>query len=72
MALDGGENGLDVIRKFVGQAPSRLKPEGRVFLEIGISQSGGVVDVLEKEKFSDISVEKDYQGVERFVIARYG
>lgn len=72
MALDGGEGGLDVIRRFVGQAPSRLKPEGRVFLEIGISQSGGVVEVLEKEKFSDISVEKDYQGVERFVIARYG
>lgn len=72
MALDGGENGLDVIRRFVGQAPSHLKPGGRVFLEIGISQSGGVVDVLEKEKFSDISVEKDYQGVERFVIARYG
>jgi release factor glutamine methyltransferase len=72
MALDGGEDGLDVIRRFVGQAPSRLKPEGRVFLEIGISQSGGVVEVLEKEKFSDISIEKDYQGVERFVIARYG
>jgi len=72
MALDGGEDGLDVIRRFVGQAPSRLKPEGRVFLEIGISQVGGVVDILQKEKFSDISIEKDYQGVERFVIARYG
>jgi release factor glutamine methyltransferase len=72
MALDGGEDGLDVIRRFVGQAPSRLKPEGRVFLEIGISQDGGVVDILQKEKFSDISIEKDYQGVERFVIARYG
>jgi release factor glutamine methyltransferase len=72
MALDGGEDGLDVIRRFVGQAPPRLKPEGRVFLEIGISQDGGVVDILQKEKFSDIWIEKDYQGVERFVIARYG
>jgi release factor glutamine methyltransferase len=72
LALDGGEDGLDVIRKFVEQAPPRLKPGGSVFLEIGISQSDGVVDILAKEKFSDISVEKDYQGVERFVIARYG
>jgi release factor glutamine methyltransferase len=72
LALDGGEDGLDVIRRFAGQAPSRLKPEGSVYLEIGVSQSGGVVDILQKEKFSDISVEKDYQGVERFVIARYG
>ena len=72
LALDGGDDGLDVIRRFAEQAPSRLKPAGAVFLEIGISQSGGVVDILEEEKFRDISVEKDYQGVERFVIARYG
>jgi release factor glutamine methyltransferase len=72
LALDGGEDGLDVIRRFVGEAPSRLKPGGSVFLEIGISQAAGVVNILEKEKFRDISVEKDYQEVERFVIARYG
>jgi len=72
IALDGGEDGLHVIRKFAEQAPSRLKAGGSIFLEVGISQSGGVVGILEKEKFRDISVEKDYQGVERFVIARYG
>jgi release factor glutamine methyltransferase len=72
LALDGGEDGLDVIRQFAEQAPSRLKPGGSIYLEIGISQSGSVVDVLEKQKFRDISVEKDYQGVDRFVIARYG
>jgi release factor glutamine methyltransferase len=72
MALDGGENGLDVIQRFVEQAPSHLKPGGSVYLEIGISQSGEVLDLLGKQKFRDISVEKDYQGVQRFLIARYG
>jgi release factor glutamine methyltransferase len=72
LALDGGGDGLDVIRRFVEQAPSRLKPGGSLYLEIGILQSGGVVDLLRKQKFRDISVEKDYQGVDRFVIARYG
>ena len=72
LALDGGEDGLGVIRRFVGEAPSHLKPGACVFLEIGISQAAGVVGILEKEKFRDISVEKDYQEVERFVIARYG
>ena len=72
LALDGGEDGLGVIRRFVGEAPSHLKPGASVFLEIGISQAAGVVGILEKEKFRDISVEKDYQEVERFVIARYG
>jgi release factor glutamine methyltransferase len=72
LALDGGADGLDVIKRFVEQAPPRLKPGGIVYLEIGISQSGGVVDLLGEQKFRDISVEKDYQGVDRFVIARYG
>jgi release factor glutamine methyltransferase len=72
MALDGGEDGLDVIRKFIKEAPSRLKPGGAVYLEIGISQSREVADLLGRQKFRDISVEKDYQGVERFVIAKYG
>lgn len=72
LALDGGEDGLDVIRRFVNEAPSRLKTGGSVFLEIGVSQAAGVTDILEKQKYGDICVEKDYQGVERFVIARYG
>ena len=72
LALDGGRDGLDVIRRFIREAPSSLKPGGSIFLEIGISQAADVVDIFEKEKFRDISVEKDYQEVERFVIARYG
>jgi release factor glutamine methyltransferase len=72
LALDGGENGLNVIERFIKEAPSRLKTGGSVFLEIGVSQAAGVTDILEKQKYGDICVEKDYQGVERFVIARYG
>jgi release factor glutamine methyltransferase len=72
LALDGGADGLDVIRRFIGEAPSHLKPGAGVLLEIGISQAAGVADILEQQKYRDISVEKDYQGVERFVIARYG
>jgi release factor glutamine methyltransferase len=72
MALDGGVDGLDVIRRFIEEAPSHLKPGAGVLLEIGISQASGVADILQQQKYRDISVEKDYQGVERFVSARYG
>ena len=72
MALDGGADGLDVIRRFIEEAPSHLKPGAGVLLEIGISQASGVADILQQQKYRDISVEKDYQGVERFVSARYG
>lgn len=72
MALDGGEDGLDVIRRLIGEAPSYLKPGACVLLEIGISQGPAVADIFRKQKYRDISVDNDYQGVERFVSARYG
>jgi release factor glutamine methyltransferase len=72
LALDGGADGLEVIRRFIEAAPSHLKPGAGVLLEIGISQASGVADILQQQKYRDISVEKDYQGVERFVSARYG
>ncbi len=35
LALDGGRDGLDVIRKLLRQAPTRLNPDGRVLIEVG-------------------------------------
>jgi len=35
LALDGGRDGLDVIRKLLSQARDRLKPHGIVLLEVG-------------------------------------
>jgi ribosomal protein L3 glutamine methyltransferase len=35
MALDGGKDGLDIIRKLLTQARKRLKPEGVVLIEVG-------------------------------------
>lgn len=34
VALDGGKTGLELIRKLLKQAPTKLKPDGRIFLEI--------------------------------------
>ncbi len=34
-ALDGGRDGLAVIRKIIAQAPARLTPEGFLLLEVG-------------------------------------
>jgi release factor glutamine methyltransferase len=72
LALDGGVDGLDVIRRLITEAPPHLKPGASILLEIGVSQAAQVAEVLEQQKYSDIWVEKDYQGVERFVSAKYG
>jgi release factor glutamine methyltransferase len=72
LALDGGADGLEVIRRLITEAPPHLQPGACILLEIGVSQASQVAEVFELQKYSDIWVEKDYQGVERFVSAKYG
>ncbi|HEX8371331.1 MAG TPA: peptide chain release factor N(5)-glutamine methyltransferase [Chthoniobacterales bacterium] len=71
-ALDGGEDGLDLIRRLIDQAPGRLAPGGTIALEIGHDQSQRVADLLRTPNFRDIRIETDYQGVPRFLIATHG
>ena len=44
MALDGGADGLKVVRKIIRQAAARLTPQGVLLLEIG-----GLRDAIEAE-----------------------
>lgn len=44
MALDGGADGLDIIRKLLRQARSRLQPQGVVLIEVG-----GLRPAMERE-----------------------
>lgn len=71
-ALDGGEDGLEVIRRLIVAAPSRLVPDGVLLLEIGQGQSEVVAALLAESKFRDISLRNDYQGVPRFAVGFHG
>ncbi|MBP6506717.1 MAG: 50S ribosomal protein L3 N(5)-glutamine methyltransferase [Opitutaceae bacterium] len=44
LALDGGDDGLDIIRKLLRQAKTRLKPHGIVLIEVG-----GLRTVMDRE-----------------------
>jgi release factor glutamine methyltransferase len=72
LALDGGPDGLAVIRRLLQEAPKVLRDGAFVILEVGFDQAGRVGDLLTAQKLRDISVENDYQGVRRFVTAWYG
>jgi release factor glutamine methyltransferase len=70
LALFGGADGLDVIRRFIPEALRRLKPGGWMVLEIGHDQASQVEEILRSSGFADIEVKTDLSGVARFPFAR--
>ncbi|MFL6514263.1 MAG: peptide chain release factor N(5)-glutamine methyltransferase [Chthoniobacterales bacterium] len=72
VALFGGEQGHELIRKLIDQAAERLTPQGVVALEIGASQRDAVISAFTQKKYKDIEAKTDYSGTPRFVFARYG
>ena len=68
LALDGGEQGLEVIRRLLGQAPSKLNGGGRLILEISPEQLEQVC-AMTQEQFpgSDIKYISDLLGLARCV-----
>jgi release factor glutamine methyltransferase len=71
-ALDGGADGLDLIRRLIETAPDRLAPGGALLLEIGLGQADAVNALLSARKFRDISVRPDYQNIPRFAVGFHG
>lgn len=72
LALDGGPDGLDLIRRLLQQAPAKLKEHGIVLLELDPEQVRAVEE-LARELFpgAELSVEKDLAQRDRiFVINR--
>jgi len=68
IALDGGADGLDKIKKLCEQATDKLSHHGCILLEIGLGQSRTVVGLIHRH-FPSVSVEviPDLQGIERVV-----
>lgn len=70
MALDGGSDGIDLIRRLIRQLPVYLTSSFAVGLEIDPSQSGTVVRLLrETLPETEVSVIKDLAGFDRHVEA---
>lgn len=70
MALDGGPDGLDVIRRLVTSAPAALNPGGWLVLELGAGQAPAVAALCERAGLHDVHARKDLSGIERVVAGR--
>ncbi|MDC0525187.1 peptide chain release factor N(5)-glutamine methyltransferase [Pelagibacteraceae bacterium] len=69
IALDGGNDGLDLVKKVIYKAKYNLKVNGRLALEIGNEQFKKVSKILTKNKFKIECVIKDYKDNIRCIIS---
>ena len=65
-ALDGGTGGLDTYMRFIPGIENKLKPSGRVFLEIGENQSDSIISAVKIfYPRAQITVIPDYNKINR-------
>ena len=68
VALDGGPDGLEKIRRLCHQAESKLNPGGSLLLEIGMGQKEAVTRLLRSLlPKASIEVTRDLSGIDRVV-----
>ena len=69
IALDGGKDGLDLIKKVIYKSNYLLKKNGMLAIEIGNNQYRRVSYVLGRQGFKEISKEYDYDRNVRCIIS---
>ena len=69
-ALDGGKDGLDVIKKVIYKSKTILKRLGTLVLEIGYKQHYKVSQILKDQNFKEDLLVKDYKNNVRCILAR--
>jgi release factor glutamine methyltransferase len=70
IALDGGNDGLDVYRAIAAQAPRLLAPGGRLIVELGAGQEDAVATLFTKAGLQASAARKDLAGTPRALAAR--
>jgi release factor glutamine methyltransferase len=72
LALDGGADGLDLVRRVIAVAQRRLRPRGVLAVEVGHDQAARVAALLDAAGFTGVERRKDYGGIERVVSGALG
>ena len=70
-ALDGTEDGLYFYRRIVAEGREYLVRGGKLYFEIGHEQAKDVSNLMEDAGFREVTVVKDYAGLDRVVYGTY-
>jgi release factor glutamine methyltransferase len=68
-ALDGGADGQDFYRRIAAEAGARLRPAGRVMVELDDEGAEATRRIFQRARWRVEGVEKDYNGHERILVA---
>lgn len=71
LALDGGTDGLDIIRRIIQAAHLYLKRGGAFLIEADPSQVFEISDLMKSNSFNEIELYMDYGGYNRVIGAIY-
>lgn len=71
LALHGGDDGLQFYRAIAQNYSKALKPGGYLCFEFGMGQGDAVCAILEDNGYTVLERTRDYNDVERAVLARY-
>lgn len=64
------KEGTEFYEIYAAEARRLLKPNGKIYLEIGCTQGPKVKEIFSSASWHDVEVLKDYQGLDRIVIAK--
>jgi release factor glutamine methyltransferase len=70
LALDGGDDGLCLVRRLIEGAPALLASGGVLALEIGAGQAQATATLLGAAGFIDVRARPDLAGIDRVVSGR--
>jgi release factor glutamine methyltransferase len=71
IALDGGPDGLDAVRRLCLEAPALLKRPGSLALEIGFGQAEAVEELLRAAGAFGVESFPDLSGIPRVIVGRF-
>lgn len=69
VALDGGEDGLKIIRRIALEGRKFLNPTGKLFLEMGANQEAETRKILEETNWKEVEIRKDLRRIPRIAQA---
>lgn len=70
VALDGGGDGLKVVRMIAADAPAALRPGGFLVMEVCDGQAPAALELLSGPAWEDRAAYKDFSGKDRFIYGR--